>query len=911
MPVTISTSEFERSRTWLHEIAVALLPAGTASIEESNGDRKYDSSGGLVVNIQQNCWYSFGAGTGGYSPLRLIVLLKPEYSSDDARAWLLAYLAGHAGTGSGASDGADAEGDGGGVNDARALASAEAARELLGRMVPIAGTAAETYWQSRGLASAPPEGLTGYVDAARLGEGALVALLTAHERVVGVQCLYLTPDGHKSSVVPLRRRFNLERAKDAVFRLPAPPETVTGPIDKAGDYIIAEGLEDAASVWELRRAWTILGMPGAGTLQHLELAKGSRVVVVKDGDAADHPATQATTVGVDTLILAGVKVRVTQTSADADANSVLVEGGAEALSTLITHAPEALLSFDGRIRKLATLEGLAFDRERTAIKTVFGASVGTIDAAVKKLRPKPAKPAAEDEPPIPVDPEWGGDVALADALDAAVATSKRFLQAADYVHHIIALWSMMTHIVQSEDVALTVAPQLSFLSNAPNSGKSVALEITSTLAARGHLRSSYSAATLFRKINQDMVTPCLSELHNVLRGGENTTHMLEILNACHRRSEAFVDRCETDPHTGARPVKSYVCWAAIAWTAIGSLHHELQSRAITLLMMAALPDEFAKIDSLHAPKHCTELIDVRRQFAKFALTIRAPLTATTMPAHLFNRDAVNWRPIFALAEMAKGAWPQRALDALDAIGKVERKPPLQIHLLTCIRDAYAGAEQMATADLIEALCADEEDGWQEANHGKRINEYWLRENLRGLIDPVKSQRWHVIAGDENSPKVRGYRLHQFKDAWLRLSIPGAPYSSGPSGTSSPEPDNPLETADVSRPDAKIDPAQRPDQPQPSKSAKKAADAPDVPDGPLESGLPIEKEGTSAEPAAGTSPANGEDTPAPARKRRVGRIEATVLATQRANPDWSVAQIAKRTGRSLSEVRRYLENGKAS
>ena len=91
MPTRVDPAEFERSRSWLHEIALAVLPAGTGWVEEAHGDRRYDNSGGLVVNIQQNCWYSFGAGIGGYSPIRLLCLLKKEYTSDEAWTWLGAF----------------------------------------------------------------------------------------------------------------------------------------------------------------------------------------------------------------------------------------------------------------------------------------------------------------------------------------------------------------------------------------------------------------------------------------------------------------------------------------------------------------------------------------------------------------------------------------------------------------------------------------------------------------------------------------------------------------------------------------------------------------------------------------------------------------------------------------------------
>jgi len=38
-----------------------------------------------------------------------------------------------------------------------------------------------------------------------------------------------------------------------------------------------------------------------------------------------------------------------------------------------------------------------------------------------------------------------------------------------------------------------------------------------------------------------------------------------------------------------------------------------------------------------------------------------------MPPTAFNRLADNWRPLFAIAEIAGGDWPQRALAAFTAL----------------------------------------------------------------------------------------------------------------------------------------------------------------------------------------------------------------------------------------------------
>jgi hypothetical protein len=680
-------------------------------------------------------------------------------------------------------------------------------------------------------------------------------------------------------------------------------------------YDVCEGVEDALSIWMLERGRAIIGVPGVGAIQHLDLKKGDSVLVWKDGDEEGSAAAKVLTAGVDTLLLNDIAVRVTRTPPDADANIILQKQGLDALRELAARPPEAMLSFNGHIIQLSRItDAVAFAKKRKAIAEVFkseGIGVGVVDDEVKKLRRAETAAAAaaasgdEGSYEPPKDPEWEGEVDLGAALDSAVAAMPRFLVAPAYVYDTTALWSANTYLVQSEEIGLPVAPQLGFQSLVENSGKSVAIEIVATIAHRGYLRASYTAATLFRRINQDLVTPCLSEFHNIL--GDKDKDLLAIIDACHRRSEAYVDRTETDPQ-GKRYVVSYKCWASLAWGAIGAVPREAQSRSIILFLQAALPDESHALDHSIILQD-KALIDVRRQLAKWSVTIKK-LPTPEMPKFLFNRAADNFRPLFAIAQLAGGDWPQRIRDAAEAISKIERKPSLQVRLLTGITGVLEPTvdKRLATGELIDALCEDEENGWQEANHGKRINEYWLRENLRGLIDPPGSLRWRE-GSDESDPKIRGYALFQFNDAVLRYLPPkGGTGASGPSGPSGPEPSKPSETADVGGPDAESDPAPHPAHSKPRKSATDETTGPDGPDGPDENPPPLreKEEGATSETA---SPAGNPEQPngplADRKSRRSTRINDAIRETARQHPDWNPTQIGKKCGRAESVVRHIL------
>jgi hypothetical protein len=268
MPAPLSPADFERLRTWALEIAATLVAVDTGWRDEGP-DRRFLSHGGLLVHRTQGCWYSHALGRGSWSAIALIALLK-GCAATEAAEWARAWLAAHPGTGScnGAADGAD---------DGVVLsASADTAGEIRADAVDVQKTPGEVYLRARWIEPPFPPCIQ-FLPDARTGEGGLVCPLTSHGRVVGVQVGYLDPDGRKSTVPPRRRRFMLEKAADAVFELPYSGEN--------NGVIIAEGLEDALSIWRWGgQRCRVLGLPGIGNLRALKFAAGTRVTFVRDGD---------------------------------------------------------------------------------------------------------------------------------------------------------------------------------------------------------------------------------------------------------------------------------------------------------------------------------------------------------------------------------------------------------------------------------------------------------------------------------------------------------------------------------------------------------------------------------------------------------------------------------------------------
>ena len=70
----LSTADAERLRTWAIEIATALMP--NAPPRDDGHDRRFGDAGGLVIDKQRGCWWSYGVGRGGWSAVDLIAHIK-------------------------------------------------------------------------------------------------------------------------------------------------------------------------------------------------------------------------------------------------------------------------------------------------------------------------------------------------------------------------------------------------------------------------------------------------------------------------------------------------------------------------------------------------------------------------------------------------------------------------------------------------------------------------------------------------------------------------------------------------------------------------------------------------------------------------------------------------------------------
>jgi hypothetical protein len=245
----------------------------------------------------------------------------------------------------------------------------------------------------------------------------------------------------------------------------------------------------------------------------------------------------------------------------------------------------------------------------------------------------------------------------------------------------------------------------------------------------------------------------------VLRGSND--ELIAVLNSSHRRSGAYVWRVE-EIH-GERVPCRFSTWAAVTFAGIKELPATLQDRSIVIRLARAKPGEVRA----HLRNGTSEIIRMlKRKFARWAADL-ARLPEAALPPQLCNRTGDNWQPLFSIAAVAGGRWPQLVKEAALASLVADQAESILVALLDGIRRAFGERDRLRTREILDFLLADDEYDWGVANNGKPINEAFLRERLRNVIALAADGRPGSERWGSRTNKERGYSRARFDDAWAR------------------------------------------------------------------------------------------------------------------------------------------------
>jgi len=404
------------------------------------------------------------------------------------------------------------------------------------------------------------------------------------------------------------------------------------------------------------------------------------------------------------------------------------------------------------IKRLAALSPMDYDRTRKAEAEALGIRPATLDKLVTLAR-KEGESAGLDfddvEPwPHPINP--------AELLSEVSTTVRRFIICQPETADAVALWAAMTwfmDVVQIAPLAVITAPE-------KRCGKSLLLFLLGRLSYRPLTASNITPAALFRSIDAWKPTLLVDESDAFMRENEE---LRGLLNCGHTRESAYIIRTVGEDFTPTR----FNVWGAKALAGIGHLADTLMDRAVTLELRRKLPHEVVERLRYAEPGLFD---DLTAKLARFAEDHRDAVRRArpALPASLNDRAQDNWEPLLAIADVAGGTWPDLARKAALKLSGVD-SPTMSTgtELLADIQEVFEHkrVSKISTADLIEALCDDDEKVWATFNRGRPVSPRQIAKRLAGF--DIKSKNIRI-----GYDVAKGFDLEQFQEAFARyLSTP--------------------------------------------------------------------------------------------------------------------------------------------
>ena len=432
---------------------------------------------------------------------------------------------------------------------------------------------------------------------------------------------------------------------------------------------------------------------------------------------------------------------------------------------------------DATIARLAALSRIEYDRIRKQEAKKLKCRKTTLDSLVdaKRLLMRPqsdgdnlqgtAVKLADVEPwPEPVN----GD----EVLDAIAKRFENYVVLPEGVADMLSLWCAHTYLFK----LFQKSPRIYINAPTEECGKSTLLNCCSRFCARAKRTDNMTTAVMFRLVSGHSPTILADECDKWLF----TNGELVGLVQSGAEKGGTVMRCEGD----SNDLREFGCYAPFVLAAIGKLPSQLHSRSICIRLKRARKEEI-KQRSVFDFEHVEDETELNRKLARWTTDNRERIASCNpkLPEHLFNRIADNWRPLFAIAEVAGGDWPKRCADALVNLttGEDEREN-LRVMLLADIQQILAGAlppppdgekpspiERIFSRDLVEQLAELKERPWPEICRGKPITAQWLARNLAAF----GIHSGNIRIGEE---QAKGYERVQFDDVFARY-VPEIPQTS--------------------------------------------------------------------------------------------------------------------------------------
>src|SRR5262245_19018111 len=270
-----------------------------------------------------------------------------------------------------------------------------------------------------------------------------------------------------------------------------------------------------------------------------------------------------------------------------------------------------------------------------------------------------------------------------------------------------ALWVVHSYLTDQ----FLISPRLGVRSPTKGCGKTLLLDVLDRVVARSLPTANVTAAAIFRVIEAHHPTFLVDEADTFLRENDE---LRGVLNSGHRKGGAVLRTVGDDYEP-----RSFATYSACAIALIGSLPDTLHDRAVSVELKRRMPTEKAEP---FRPDRAGHLDVMTRKAARWTQDNADRIGAAdpAMPQGIINRQADNWRPLLAIADVAGGEWRERARKAAEASRYAEGDDGSRLEILLAdIRDAFADKAEMPSADLVKALVELEGHPWAEFGRSRK------------------------------------------------------------------------------------------------------------------------------------------------------------------------------------------------
>jgi putative DNA primase/helicase len=408
--------------------------------------------------------------------------------------------------------------------------------------------------------------------------------------------------------------------------------------------------------------------------------------------------------------------------------------------------------------RLADLSLDEYDRERDAVAEKLDIRVSTLDTMVRRSRKGSGAVQGKTIAVADVEP-WPDPVEGAQVLDAITQSLRDHIILTSEQADTVSLWSVYSHAFD----VWRISPRLGFRAPGKGCGKTETLRRLKRLAARALSCENLTLAVLFRLIDCARPTMCMDEVDNLLT--EDKGAILGVMNSGYER-DGKVFRCIGDEYD----LRAFSTFAPMAYAMIGTPPGTFDSRTITIEMRRATPTEAGKLLSMED----SEPEDVRfknlgRKAARWTKDNLYRLAeARPNMAGLVNRPADNWRPLFAIADVVGGTWPERSRKAARALVGASEAQSVFEETIAAIKDIIGQRTEITSKEIVDRLVKIDGGPWAE--WGKSRNQI-TQNALARLLKPYKV--WPIDIGPERSRR-KGYRQAQFEPLFEAYLKPPSP-----------------------------------------------------------------------------------------------------------------------------------------